>query len=81
MIFSVIANKPQHYCAQCCQQAQYQHSSCRTADGTHYNPDDEHGVNMVGGAAPILSPDFQGKPTSPTPPAGDSSTRHATTEY
>lgn len=53
----------------------------KTADGKHYDPDDEHGVNMVAGAAPILSPDFEGEPTSPTPPAGDKSERIATTEF
>ncbi|MDK9585411.1 phage tailspike protein [Lelliottia wanjuensis] len=53
----------------------------KTADGKHYDPDDEHGVNMVAGAAPILSPEFQGVPTAPTPPAGDSSTKIATTEF
>lgn len=53
----------------------------KTADGMHYDPDDDHGVNMVAGAAPILSPDFQGRPTAPTPPTGDSSTRIATTAF
>lgn len=53
----------------------------KTADGKHYDPDDEHGVNLVAGAAPILSPDFEGVPTAPTPPTGDSSTKIATTEF
>ncbi|URO00948.1 phage tailspike protein [Leclercia adecarboxylata] len=53
----------------------------KTADGLHYDPDDDHGVNMVAGAAPILSPCFEGEPTAPTPPTGDSSTRIATTEF
>ena len=53
----------------------------KTSDGLHYDATDPHGVNLVAGAAPILSPDFKGAPTSPTPPAGDSSTRIATTEF
>lgn len=53
----------------------------KTADGLHYNPDDDHGVNMVAGAAPILSPKFEGEPTAPTPPTGDNSTRIATTAF
>lgn len=53
----------------------------RTDDGLHYDPDDDHGINMIGGGAPILSPDFEGEPRAPTPPAGDSSTRIATTEF
>lgn len=53
----------------------------RNDDGLHYNPDDEHGINLIGGGAPILSPDFEGEPRAPTPPAGDSSTRIATTEF
>ncbi|WP_368766716.1 phage tailspike protein [Enterobacter hormaechei] len=53
----------------------------KTADGKHYDPNDDHGVNMVAGAAPIFSPDFTGTPTAPTPPAGDSSTRIATTAF
>lgn len=53
----------------------------RTDDGLHYDSDDMHGINMIGGGAPILSPDFEGVPTAPTPPAGDSSTRIATTEF
>lgn len=53
----------------------------KTADGLHYDPDDEHGVNLVAGAAPILSPEFEGEPKAPTPPAGDSSERLATTEF
>lgn len=50
-------------------------------DGQHYDADDRHGVNLVAGAAPILSPDFQGNPTAPTPPAGDSDTSIATTAF
>jgi microcystin-dependent protein len=53
----------------------------RTDDGLHYNPDDIHGINMIGGGAPILSPDFEGEPRAPTPLTGDSSTRIATTEF
>lgn len=53
----------------------------KTADGKHYDPNDEHGVNMVAGAAPVLSPAFTGIPTAPTPEAGDSSTRIATTAF
>lgn len=53
----------------------------KTADGKHYDPDDEHGVNMVAGAATILSPDFEGIPTAPTPVTGDSSTKIATTAF
>lgn len=53
----------------------------RTDDGLHYDPDDVHGINMIGGGAPILSPNFEGEPHAPTPPTGDSSTRIATTEF
>ena len=53
----------------------------RTPDGLHYAPADIHGVHMVAGAAPILSPDFQGEPRAVTPPPKDSSTRLATTEF
>jgi hypothetical protein len=53
----------------------------RTTDGLHYNPDDNHGVNMIGGAAPILSPEFEGEPRAITPEAGDNSTQLATTAF
>ena len=53
----------------------------KTADGKHYDPNDEHGVNMIAGAATILSPEFQGEPAAPTPPDGDNSTRLATTAF
>lgn len=53
----------------------------KTADGLHYDPEDIHGVNMVAGSAPILSPEFEGEPKADTPPAGDHSTRLATTEF
>ncbi|MFX2611939.1 phage tailspike protein [Enterobacter mori] len=50
-------------------------------DGLYYDPEDKPGVNLVAGAAPILSPDFKGEPRAITPPATDSSTRLATTEF
>lgn len=53
----------------------------KTADGLHYDLLDKHGVNLVAGSAPILSPNFEGEPTAVTPPAGDSSTRLVTTEF
>lgn len=53
----------------------------KTADGLHYDLLDKHGVNLVAGSAPILSPSFEGEPTAITPPAGDSSTRLVTTEF
>jgi hypothetical protein len=53
----------------------------RTPDGLHYDHADIHGVHMVAGAAPILSPEFEGEPRAVTPPPKDSSTRLATTEF
>lgn len=53
----------------------------KTTDGQQYDPDDKHGVNMVAGAAPILSPEFEGNPRGPTPPPGDNDTSLATTAF
>lgn len=53
----------------------------KLADGLYYDSLDKHGVNMVAGAAPVLSPKFEGEPTADTPLAGDSSLRLATTEF
>lgn len=41
----------------------------RLQDGLHYDPEYKHGVNLVAGAAPILSPVFEGIPETPTPEA------------
>lgn len=53
----------------------------RLPNGLHYDPNDKHGVNMIAGAAPILSPLFEGIPETPTPQSDSPGSMIVNKEY